>query len=319
MNDALIQAWVHTLQYEARDIIRVELRAERGELPSFSAGSHIDLHLPNGMIRSYSLLNDPRETHRYVLGVLKDRASRGGSRCVHEQLRVGMRLDISSPRNHFPLHEEAKHSVLIAGGIGITPIWCMAQRLKALNASFELIALARSRDHAALVEDVRALDIPVTWHFDDEHGGVPNLVSLLGRRSPDAGTHHYACGPAVMLEAFEAACRELGHAHVHLERFTAKPVEAAADARQQFTVELRQSGITFEVMPDETLHQRLLDLGIGVPFSCEQGLCGSCQTPVLEGVVDHRDSVLTPQEQQQNSVMMVCVSGCKSDRLVLDL
>ena len=126
-----------------------------------------------------------------------------------------MRLDISSPRNHFPLHEEAKHSVLIAGGIGITPIWCMAQRLKALNASFELIALARSRDHAALVEDVRALDIPVTWHFDDEHGGVPNLVSLLGRRSPDAGTHHYACGPAVMLEAFEAACRELGHSHVH--------------------------------------------------------------------------------------------------------
>lgn len=319
-NASTLQAWVHTLRHEAQEIISVELRPVNGtEFPPFEAGSHIDLHLPNGMVRSYSLFNDCKERHRYVVGVLKDRASRGGSRCVHEQLRVGMRLTISAPRNNFPLHEDAAHSVLVAGGIGITPILCMARRLKALGRSFEIMYFARSRQSAAFTDEVQALGAPVSWHFDDEQGVPPDLRALLARRSAAQDTHHYACGPAALLDAFEKICAELGHPHAHIERFSAVEVKAAVDARQSYVVELRRSGKTFEVTPEKNLHRCLLDIGVDVPFSCEEGICGSCETRVIEGDVDHRDSVLTAAERATNKVMMVCVSGCKSERLVLDL
>lgn len=315
-----LKAWVHTLRHEAQDIISVELRAMPGEtLPAFEAGAHIDLHLPGGLVRSYSLANDSSERHRYLLGILKDKASRGGSRCVHEQLRVGMVLTISAPRNHFPLHEEADHSVLIAGGIGITPILSMARRLQALERSFEVIYLARSRAATAFSQDLIALGCPVHWHLDDEAGGPPDLAALLGQRAPQGDTHYYACGPAAMLDVFEKVCAERGYAHAHIERFAAVEVKAAKDARTRFTVELRQSGKTFEVTPDTTLHQQLIALKVNVPFSCEEGICGACETRVLEGTPDHRDMVLSSAEHASNQVMMVCVSGCKSERLVLDL
>lgn len=315
-----LQAWVHTLRHEAQDIISVELHPMPGEsLPAFEPGAHIDLHLPGGLVRSYSLVNDSRERHRYLLGVLKDKASRGGSRCVHEQLRVGMVLTISAPRNHFPLHEDASHSVLIAGGIGITPILSMARRLQALGRSFEVMYLARSRASAAFSADLTTLACPVHWHFDDEAGGPPDLRALLAARAPQGHVHHYACGPAVMLNVFEQSCAELGHANAHIERFAAVEVQAAADARNRFTVELRKSGKTFEVTPDTTLHKKLMALNANVPFSCEEGICGSCETRVLEGTPDHRDMVLSSAEHAANQVMMVCVSGCKSERLVLDL
>lgn len=320
MTEQRLQAWVHTLRHEAQDTISVELRpVGLREFPPFEAGAHIDLHLPGGMTRSYSLCNDSRERHRYVVAVLKDRASRGGSRCVHEQLRVGMPLDIGAPRNHFALSEEAAHSVLVAGGIGITPILCMARRLQALGRSFELLCFARSRQHMAFVSEIEALGAPVHWHFDDERGGPPDLRALLARRAPAADTHHYACGPAVMLDTFEQICAELGHTQAHIERFAAVQVQAAADARSSYTVELRRSGKTFEVNADTTLHKMLQACKADVPFSCEEGVCGSCETRVLEGEVDHRDSVLTAAERANNKVMMVCVSGCKSEHLVLDL
>lgn len=319
-NATPLQAWVHTLRFEADDVISVDLRPVEGTaFPAFEAGSHIDLHLPNGLVRSYSLFNDSRERHRYVVGVLKDRASRGGSRCVHEQLRVGMRLTIGAPRNNFPLHEDASHSVLIAGGIGVTPVLCMARRLQALGRSFEFLYFARSRRSAAFIAEIEALCAPVIWHFDDEQGGPPDLTVLLGRRAPSATEHFYACGPAVMLDSFEKTCAALGHTQAHIERFSAVEVAAAADAKQRFTVELRRSGKTFEVTPETNLHQRLIDIKANVPFSCEEGICGSCETRVLEGEIDHRDSVLTDAERATNSSMMVCVSGCKSARLVLDL
>lgn len=320
MAEQTLKVWVHTLRHEAQDTLSVELRPVVGqELAAFEAGAHIDLHLPNGMVRSYSLCNDSQERHRYVVAVLKDRNSRGGSRCVHEQLRVGTELTISTPRNNFALHEEAAHSVLVAGGIGVTPILCMARRLKALGRSFELLCFARSRQHMAFVDDIQALGCPVHWHFDDEQGGPPALKSLLAQRQSDAQTHYYACGPAVMLDAFEQACAELGHTHAHIERFAAVEVKASADARQSYTVELKRSGKTMEVTPDTSLHKVLLAAKADVPFSCEEGVCGSCETRVLEGVIDHRDSVLSPAERATNKVMMVCVSGCKSERLVLDL
>ncbi|QHE85481.1 PDR/VanB family oxidoreductase [Hydrogenophaga sp. BPS33] len=319
-NANTLQAWVHTLKYEADDIISVDLRPAPDVIfPAFTAGSHIDLHLPNGMVRSYSISNNSQERHRYVVGVLKDRASRGGSRCVHEQLRVGMRITISAPRNHFALHEDAKHSVLVAGGIGVTPVLCMARRLKDLGHSFEFLYFARSRKSAAFVAEIEALGVPVTWHFDDEKGGPPDLRALLARREPAASEHYYACGPAVMLDNFEKTCAALGHTQAHIERFAAVEVAAAADAKTAFTVELRRSGQMFEVTPDTTLHKRLIEINADVPFSCEEGICGSCETKVLEGVPDHRDMVLTDAERATNKVMMVCVSGCKSERLVLDI
>jgi ferredoxin-NADP reductase len=238
---------------------------------------------------------------------------------VHEQLRVGMVLTLGAPRNNFPLHEDADHSVLIAGGIGITPILSMAQRMQALGRSFEVIYLARSRAAAAFIEMLGTLTCPVHWHFDNEAGAPPDLKALLAQRSPQGNTHYYACGPTQMLNAFEKACTELTYANAHIERFSAVEVKAADDARQQFTVELRKSHKTFEVTADTSLHKQLLAFNIHVPFSCEEGICGSCETRVLEGVPDHRDMVLSASEQASNQVMMVCVSGCKSERLVLDL
>ncbi|MEY2859663.1 MAG: hypothetical protein RL392_121 [Pseudomonadota bacterium] len=315
-----LSAWVHTLRFEAEDIISIDLRPADGVVfPAFEAGSHIDLHLPNGMVRSYSLSNSTTESQRYVVGVLKDRASRGGSRCVHEQLRVGLSLQISAPRNNFPLHEDATYSVLVAGGIGVTPVLCMARRLKELGKRFEFVYLARSRKNAAFIADIEALGVPVTWHYDDEQGGPPNLTALLGRRAVNASEHYYACGPGVMLDNFEKTCAALGHTQAHIERFSAVAVAAATDAKASFTVELRASGKTFEVTPDTDLHKQLIASGVFIPFSCEEGICGSCETRVIEGDVDHRDSVLTAAERAANTVMMVCVSGCKSQRLVLDL
>lgn len=316
----LLQAWVHSLRHEADDTISIDLRPlGTGEFPAFEAGAHIDLHLPNGLTRSYSLCNNAQERHRYVVAVLKDRASRGGSRCVHEQLRVHLPITLSAPRNHFALQAGASHTVLVAGGIGVTPLLCMAQHLKDSGQGFEFVYLARSRASAAFVADIAALGVPVTWHFDDEQGGPPNLAALLARRAASATEHYYACGPARMLDQFEATCTALGHANAHIERFSAVALASAPEAQKTYTVELRRSGKTFDVTPDTSLHQRLLDLQVKVPFSCEAGLCGACETRVLEGEVAHRDSVLTASERASHRVMLVCVSGCKSARLVLDL
>jgi len=315
-----LNAFIHTLRFEAEDIIGIELRpVGAAEFPPFTAGAHIDLHLPNQMVRSYSLLNPSSEQGRYVVAVLKDRASRGGSRCVHEQLRVGMQLQISPPRNNFHLHEEAQHSVLVAGGIGVTPLLCMARRLKQLGRSFEVLYFARSRTSAAFVADIEALGVPVTWHFDADKGGPPDLRALLAARPAKPGTHYYACGPAVMLDSFEKNCAELGYTDAHIERFSAVEVAPASDARQSYSVELRRSGKVIAVTPAQSLLDALRDAGIDPATSCEEGVCGSCETRVLDGVPDHRDSVLSAAERATNKVMMVCVGGCKSERLVLDL
>lgn len=313
-----LQVFVHTLRYEAENIISVELRdLKQQDLPAFTPGSHINLHLPNGLVRSYSLLNDSSERHRYVLGVLKDAKSRGGSKAVHEQLRIGMRLEISVPRNNFALHEDASHSVLVAGGIGITPILCMARRLKALGKSFEVLYFSRSRKHAAFLENVLALGNKVHLHFDNEQAGPPDLKALLAdRKAPNA--HYYACGPAVMLDTFVSHCESLGYAQAHIERFAAVEVAASSDARKTYTVELKRSGKIIEITPDISLLAALQAANADIMTSCEQGICGSCETRVLEGVPDHRDSVLSPEEHATNQMMMVCVSGCKSERLVLD-
>jgi|APLak6261672720_1056091.scaffolds.fasta_scaffold01647_4 ferredoxin-NADP reductase len=325
MSSSLIQALVFNLRYEARDIISVELRplSQEAGFPPAEAGSHIDLHLGNGLIRSYSLTNSG-ESDRYVVAVLKDRRSRGGSLYVHEQVRVGQVISISSPRNNFQLDEAASQNVLLAGGIGITPLYAMLKRLRELGRRTHLIYCARSRSDAAFVEDIQALvaashdgALSVHFHFDDEKGAAPDLVRLFSNFS--AETHFYCCGPGPMLEAYEKACDKLGYAHVHMERFAAAPelTDQVTDSAG-YTVALKKSGKTVQVPPGTKLLDALLSAGCKVEFSCREGLCGACETRVLSGEVEHRDSILTKAERAANKSMMICVSGCRSGTLVLD-
>ena len=319
MASSSLQVFVHTLRYEAEGVISVELRdPDHKDLPAFEAGAHIDLHLPNGMVRSYSLLNDCSDRHRYVLGVLRDAKSRGGSKAVHEQLRVGMRVDISRPRNNFALHENAAYTVLLAGGIGVTPILCMARRLKSIGKSFEVLYFARSRRHAAFLDEMEGVTSRLHLHFDDEQGGPPDLKGLLAARNT-ANTSYYACGPTGLLNAFESHCQSLGYANAHIERFAGLNVAASSEAKQRYAVELKRSGKVIEIAPDMSLLAALRAANANVQTSCEEGICGSCETRVLQGIPDHRDSVLSPAEQAGNLMMMVCVSGSRSERLVLDL
>lgn len=316
-HDNRLVAFVHTLRFEAQGILGVELRPQGDQVfPSFSAGAHIDLHLPNGLVRSYSLLNSPEDCGRYVLGILRDRGSRGGSAFVHDSLRVGMQLQISRPRNLFPLEENAAHSVLVAGGIGVTPIYCMFNRLRALGRSVELLYCARSRQEAAFVEELAASDAAIQLHFDDEKGGPMDLGAFLGARASTA--HFYCCGPTPMIDAFETHCERLGHPHVHIERFAAAP-QAPAALQGSYEVRLARSGTSIEVPSGKSLLDVLLEAGVAVDCSCREGVCGSCETRVLEGEPEHRDGVLTKAEKIANQTMMVCVSGCKGSRLVLDL
>jgi len=311
---------VHSLQLVAVDVLAIELRRLDGKaLPPVEAGAHIDLQLPNGMVRSYSLCNEPGEDRFYVVAVLRDRVSRGGSRCVHEALQVGDIIHIAGPRNHFRLDESAEHSVLVAGGIGVTPILCMARRLRQLGRSAEILYFSRSHQTAAYVAELRALGFPLHLHIDEEMGGPPDLRVLLEGRVSRPGTHLYACGPAVMLDAFVATCEHLGMLDYHIERFAAQPVPDKRCERRAYSVELRRSGRRVEVRPGQTLLRALLDEGVKVDHACEEGICGACRTAVLEGEPDHRDSVLTSHERDSNHVIMPCVSGCRSSRLVLDL
>ncbi|MFC5695431.1 PDR/VanB family oxidoreductase [Pseudomonas sp. GCM10022186] len=312
-----LTAFVHTLRFEAEGIISVELRPHGDQVfVPFTPGAHIDLHLANGLVRSYSLLNSPEDSGRYVVGILRDRNSRGGSAYVHQNLRVGMQLQISPPRNLFQLDESAEHSVLVAGGIGITPIYCMLNRLRALGRSVELLYCARTRKEAAFVEELAASDANIQLHFDDEKGGPIDLEAFLAARPSTA--HFYCCGPTPMIDAFENLCESLGHPNVHIERFAAAP-QAPAAPQGSYEVQLARSNKSIEVPSGKSLLDALLESGIEVDCSCREGVCGACETRVLEGEPEHRDGVLTKAEKAANQTMMVCVSGCKGARLVLDL
>lgn len=288
---------------------------EGAPLPPATAGAHVDLHLPNGMTRSYSLLQADESPARYLVGVKLDPHSRGGSRYMHEQLRVGTTLALSAPRNHFPLREDAAHSVLIAGGIGITPVWCMAQRLQQIGASWELWYACRSRADLAFLPELARFGERVRLHVDEEAGGVLDLAAIVDRAP--AATHFYCCGPGPMLAAYEAATARLAPETVHLERFGAsQPVQVSGGG---FVVQLARSGVELAVPEGSTLLEVLGENGIAVDSSCQAGICGCCEVRVLEGEVDHRDEVLTPAQRAANTSMMACCSRAKGARLVLDL
>jgi ferredoxin-NADP reductase len=307
---------VKSATWEAPGIVSYDLRPlEAGELPPFTAGAHIDLSLPNGLIRSYSLVNPQSERHRYVIAVQKDRASRGGSKWVHENFHPGDIVSVSGPRNNFALAESADRSLFIAGGIGITPIMSMVERLTALQRDWELIYCSRKRAETAFIEPLAAYGTRVRYNFDEEPGGRMLDIAATVRAAAPA-THFYCCGPLPMLEAFEAATAGLPRERVHVEYFTAKEPPAVEGG---FKVVLAKSGKEFVVPPGKTILDTLLDAGLDIPYSCMEGICGTCETKVLEGTPDHRDLILTEEEHAAGKVMMICCSGSKSEKLVLDL
>lgn len=283
-------------------------------LPPFAAGAHVDLAIAGGGLRQYSLCNDPAETHRYVIAVALEAQGRGGSSWLHRDCAVGDILEIGIPRCLFPLVETAPFSVLIAGGIGVTPIWAMAQRLRRLGRPFALHFGARSRALAPLLAMIEDAEVPVRTYFADEGESLIDFAQILADAPAEA--HFYACGPAAMLDAYQAALGTIPAPRVHLERF-ANEAEQARDGG--FAVTLARRGKTLEVKDGQTILEALRGAGIHAPFSCAQGVCGACETTILDGLADHRDAVLTEAERAEGKTMMICCSGARTARLVLDL
>jgi vanillate O-demethylase ferredoxin subunit len=306
---------------EARDICTFELvDVKGGALPPFSAGSHVDVHLPGGLTRQYSLCNDPKETHRYLIGVLLDPASRGGSKAMHEQVKEGQELQISAPKNHFPLAHDARRSLLLAGGIGVTPILCMAERLAIAGADFEMHYCTRSRDRTAFANRIESASFAgkVKFHFDDGAAAQKlDLAGLLGK--PQPGTHVYVCGPKGFMDAVLGAARAHGwpEGQLHYEFFAAEVAKSDSDA--SFEIKLASSGRMIMVPKDKTVTHALSEAGVEIQTACEQGVCGTCLTRILEGVPDHKDMYLTPEEQAANDQFTPCCSRSKTPVLVLDL
>lgn len=305
---------------EARDIVSLELAPlDGGHLPAFSAGSHIDVEIRPGLVRQYSLCNDPTETHRYQIGVLRDPASRGGSVAVHDELAEGQVVTISHPRNHFPL-VPAKRSLLFAGGIGVTPILCMAERLAQTGADFEMHYCARSADRAAFVERIRNAGFAdrVYLHYDDGDAGQKlDLGALL--ETADADTHLYVCGPSGFIEFVTQTAQGRGWSddRIHFEYFAGQQIDTSCD--QPFEVKLASSGRVVTVPATQTVVAALRDAGVEIEVSCEQGICGTCLTRVLDGEPDHRDNYFTDEEKAANDQFLPCCSRAKSKQLVLDL
>ncbi|MGI4855900.1 MAG: cytochrome P450/oxidoreductase [Janthinobacterium lividum] len=304
---------------EADGIVSLELVSPDGTpLPRFTAGSHIDIKLANGIVRQYSLSNDPDATSSYRIAVLRETASRGGSAAVHQELTVGKTLHIGLPRNLFTLEESAPASVLIAGGIGITPLLSMAYRLHALAAPMSLHYASRSRSRAAFLEELRRAPFAsnVFSHFDDD-AGAPRLDvrAILRAAAPQA--HLYCCGPRGFIDHVSAAARELnwGEDRIHVEHFAGTPLLEGAP----FDVVAARSGVTLHVPSDKTILEVLTNAGINVASSCHSGVCSTCTTRVLDGVPDHRDMVLSPEERNGNRLITVCCSRSKTQQLVLDI
>jgi ferredoxin-NADP reductase len=300
----------------AEGVVVLDLRApDGGELPAWSAGAHIDLRMPGDLVRQYSLCGDPRDRSVWRVAVLREPESRGGSAHVHEVLQEGDDVDVRGPRNHFEL-TPAQRYVFIAGGIGITPILPMIDAADAAGADWELHYGGRSRRSMAFLESLEAATgSRVTLHPQDEVGLI-DLDALLGEPRP--GTLVYCCGPEPLLVAVEQRCADWPAGTLHVERFAPKDVGEPV-LTGAFEVELALSGLSLTVPPEKSVLQVVEDAGISVLSSCTEGTCGTCETTVLSGEVDHRDSLLTPAEQAANDTMFICVSRAACPKLVLEL
>ncbi|MGE4409319.1 MAG: 2Fe-2S iron-sulfur cluster-binding protein [Sphingobium sp.] len=306
---------IRTIRWEAEGINSYILEpVGGGQLPAFEPGAHIDVQLKPGLARSYSLVNDPAIRGHYEIAVHHAIDSRGGSRHIHQEWRVGQIVEISEPKNNFPMVEDAPHTVLIAGGIGVTPMLPMIARLEKLGRSWELHYVAASPDRAAYVDRVEGFD-NVEIVYDGIAGGQRMDLQKICEAAP-ADAHLYCCGPTGMLDAFVAINAGRPEGHVHIEYFSAE-TELATEGG--YTLELAKSGKTIAVEEGETMLDALLSAGVDVGFACSEGVCGTCQVKVLSGIPDHRDHFLTEDEKAANTSIMVCCSGSKSATLTLDI
>ncbi|MHB9849435.1 PDR/VanB family oxidoreductase [Streptomyces sp. Tue6028] len=311
MSETSLHLTVHRMTWEAEGVLSVELVHPDGKpLPAWTPGAHIDVEV-GGLVRQYSLCGDPRTATAYRIGVLDAPASRGGSRHVHTRLRPGRTVTVSEPRNHFAL-EDAPGYVFVAGGIGITPLLAMAREAGRRGADWRMVYGGRSRASMAFTDELAALGGDVSVVPQDEHGHIDLDTALTGL---PAGTLVYCCGPEPLLTAVEQKCPA---ERLRVERFAAPTVERAGND-ETFEVECRASGRTLTVGADTSILQAVEDAGISVDSSCRDGICGSCETRVLDGTPDHRDFLLSEAEHTANATMMICVSRCASGRLVLDL
>lgn len=307
---------VESVERVAEGVVALTLvDPDGGSLPAWTPGAHVDLEL-GGLVRQYSLCGDPTDARSYTVAVLREPESRGGSAYVHESLAAGSRVVVRGPRNHFALVSAPRYR-FIAGGIGITPMLPMIAEAEATGADWHLWYRGRARAGMAYCDLLTQYGDRVTLLPGDETGPL-DLAAVLA--DPSDGTVVYACGPERLLVGIEEVCAASWPATaLHLERFAAKEIEAPAGGERSFELELAASGVTLTVPPDKSIFNVVLEAGISVLGSCHEGVCGTCEQIVLEGDVDHRDSVLSESERAANDAMMVCVSRCFSDRLVLDL
>ena len=314
---------VRSIVNEALDINTFELVHPGGEaLPRFTAGSHIDVLVPGGLVRQYSLCNNPSEDTRYVIAVLKVRGGRGGSRTMHDSVRAGDEISVSVPRNNFELVESARRHLLIAGGIGVTPLMAMAERLDALDAEYTLHYCTRSPEQTAFRDrlEERVQKGLVIYHHD---GGDPakgiRLAEVLDEYEP--GTHLYYCGPPGLMEAVGREASQWPKEAVHCEYFapppTVWPQVGRSAAAAEFSVRVASSGLVLPVPRDLSIVEVLRDAGVDCSTSCESGVCGTCRTRYLEGTPEHHDFVLNDEERE--SYVMICCARASSEVLVLDI
>ncbi len=322
MSNELIDVVISRRDDQAEGVAVFELTAKEGVLPTFEAGAHVDVHIADDLVRQYSLSNILTENEApieqvYRLGILNDPQSRGGSKAIHSDFQEGTELKISAPRNHFPLDDSAQHSILVGGGIGITPMLAMAYSLKAQGKSFELHYCCRSSASAAfLAEIAEQFGEQSHLHFDDqaeEQRFSPNKVFEPHR----PGTHIYVCGPSGFMDWVISCAAYAGYSEsdVHFEYFNAEVDTSGAG----FEVVAAQSGVSVQVQEGQTITDALATVGIKVDVSCEQGVCGTCICDVLEGTPDHKDHFLTEEEKEDNDQIVVCCSRSKGERLVLDI
>ena len=319
-----------TAPYEAEILMRVDQRrsvadhvlaltlvpVDNSALPRWAPGAHIDLLLPCGLTRQYSLCGDPADRERWTVAVLREHNGRGGSQFLHDQVAVDATVSVRGPRNQFPL-VKAESYVLIAGGIGITPILPMVRELAAAGADWHLHYGGKRRSSMAFRAELERIDAQRVRVYAEDEVGLIDLEPLLG--GSDAATAVYCCGPAPLLDAVAAHCANRPAEALHVESFVPRDVDESAGDLRSFEVELARSGVTVSVSPDASVLDVVEAAGIPVRSSCREGICGTCETTVLAGEVDHRDSLLTRAEREANATMFICVSRARTRSLTIDL
>jgi tetrachlorobenzoquinone reductase len=314
-----IQVLIADRTQEAKDIVRLVLRSPNGEvLPAFTAGAHIDLFLPNGLTRQYSLINNCAEADRYEIAVSKAAVSRGGSSCVHDTLNVGCAIEVSEPRNNFCLQPGHDRFQFVAGGIGITPILSMIRYCESRSWKWRLLYLARSRECAAFRDELESIGADrVRFHFDDEAGHLFDFAD--GSFVVQPWVPIYCCGPAPVMKAVGEFSSSHPENPVYFEWFSPPVAVDTKEMSSGFDIKLNRSGALLHVPENKSILEVLEEHGYELSCSCREGMCGTCETNVIEGVPDHRDYVLSGSERAAGRTMMICVSRAKSATLVLDI